>query len=103
MDDVAQRKSGAAVGGSVAGSIPVIAPLSREATVLNRIAESEGVSVTSMVTRLGGGRRQMRVKLMRLVRAGLLQCRPRDTVTGRGGRVLFSRRSGSTSGSVPDS
>lgn len=96
MDDVAQRKSGAAVGGPVAGSIPVIAP-------------NDIVSVTSMVVRRDGhekpwrGRRQMRRKLMRLVRTGELQCRPRDTVTGRGGRVLFSRRSGSTSGCAPDS
>ena len=60
--------------------------------LLAEIIDTEAVSVTEMVSRLGWrptARRCMRQRLKRLVKNGLLQSRPRDTISGRGGRVIF--------------
>ena len=83
------------------GSIPTARSISEPQlaygaaeSVLEAIGESESVSVTLVALRLGlgwRGRRQVRVALKRLVRGGILHCRPRDTKTGRGGRLLFWR------------
>ena len=65
-----------------------------DSDLLAWITEAEAVSVTQMVQRLGrpdNARRTLRGHLKRLVRVGLLQCRARDTTSGRGGRVIFWR------------
>lgn len=65
----------------------------RDREILSHIHEIEAVTVTEMVERLHlppNARRTMRGHLRRLVRDGVLRARPRDTASGRGGRVLFA-------------